>query len=476
MFKFISAYRFEVFGSILFLTLFYFLTSNVPIFGDANSKSVRATWFFDHNFSQFTVPTEISAGHPPLWELLIAFSWKLFGRQLEISRLLLLIFNILAYWQLIRFFRDNRGTAVPRFAILLILIEPVLLAQTVFVNNDMMLLFFTLLALNSIYRNEKLLYSIALTGVLFSNLRGVSVFAALVLIDILYSWFRLKKENQKLLWQSYIMPILLFCGFLIYHYQLLGWVLKVPHHSHRELASAGQMIHNVLAITKNTIDYGHLSIYGLVLLLTVKLFKTKKWKQISAENKRLILSFAVFFGVFSGLFIMVTNPLGPRYYLITYLIIGILCINLIFEIIQNLKIRRLTVAFMAAVYITGHFWIWPPTIAQGWDATLVSLAYFPLRDKMENYIEENHLKKEEIGTELILNQPEFTDLKEPAASFFADLDTSKNKYIIFSNIDNQTSDEDIYLLEHKWILVKSYKRLGVFMNLYKNPDFKSSEN
>lgn len=471
MFKNRNPYHILWWSAFAFLVVLYFLTAKVPLFGDAHSKSIRASWFFDHHFSQWVIPTEISAGHPPLWELLIALTWQVFDRALEYSRLLLLLFNLLMFWQLIRFMKDNKGPLVPVLALFVVLIEPTLLAQTTFVNNDMMLWFFTLLGLNSIYRNQKIAYSIALSGVLFSNLRGVSVFASLALLDVAFSWFRLKKNDQKLLWQSYFAPVLLFAGFLTYHYQLLGWVLRVPNHAHREVASSGWMFHNVMAIAKNTLDYGRVFIFGLGSILIVRLFWRKKWTDVSVENKRLLLSFATFFGVFSALFIVMTNPIGPRYYLIAYLIFTLLCVNLIFEEIRQKRIQKYLIGFMSVVFITGHFWIWPATISQGWDSTLVHLAYFPMRDQMETYLEENHFDKEEIGTRLVLNSRQFIDLKEPASTRYADWDLEKNKFVLFSNIDNETSDEDIIELREKWILVQTYERFGVFVSLYKNPKF-----
>ncbi|MFV0304359.1 MAG: phospholipid carrier-dependent glycosyltransferase, partial [Moheibacter sp.] len=168
MFDLKKPYNLLLIGSIFFLIGLYFLTWNVPFFWDATSKSSRATWLFDHNFSQWVVPTEISSGHPPLWELLLATTWKFTDRTIEYSRLLLLLFNIGVYWQLILFIKENKLKNVPIFVTILVLVEPTLLAQSTIINNDMMLVFFTFLGLNSIYKNQKLLYSIALTGVLFS--------------------------------------------------------------------------------------------------------------------------------------------------------------------------------------------------------------------------------------------------------------------------------------------------------------------
>lgn len=467
MFKLRGPYRLLFAGSTLLLIVLYLFTLDVPFFWDAYSKSIRATWFLENDFSQFVIPNEINAGHPPLWELNLAFIWKIFGRSLWSSRLLLLIFNLGVFWQLIRFLRDNKIPSLPIWALIIVLIEPTLLAQSTIINNDMMLLFFTLLGLNAIYRNEKLLFAVALTGVLFSNLRGSSVFISLFIIDFIYSRFQLKKDNQKPLWISYLPPILLFGGFLMYQYNLLGWILKKPGLSHREMAGFGLMAKNAASIVKSVLETGRLFMFGILGILI--LMKLKHKTQFSSQDQRLIIAGLTFFIVFSALFILMTNPVNPRYYLIVYLISALLCLNLIFETLASTVWKKLMTAMVFIGLLTGHLWVWPPTISQGWDTSLNYLNYFPLKDQMETYMQENGISKDSVGTNLNLNHPEFIDLKEKADVLYSDLDLEENPYVLFSNIENATSDEDIRTLQKDWILVKSYKRMGVFVNLYKNP-------
>lgn len=471
MFRLEKKYQTLFIGAIIFLIALFFLTRNVPFFWDAGSKSLRASWFFDNHFSQFVVPTEINAGHPPLWELLLAFFWSLTDRTLENSRLLLLIFNIGAFYQLIRFIRDQKFSQVPIWASILVLIEPTLLAQTTILNNDMMLLFFILLGLNSIYRNEIILYSLALTGVLFSNLRGVCVFGSLLAIDFLYHYFQLKKGKQEFLWISYIAPILIFSGFLVYQQNILGWFLRSPGHEHRNLAEQNLILKNIASIGKSILETGRIFLFGLLGILILRLFKTKNWKNIKQENKRLLVCLVIFLGAFSVLFTLMTNPVNPRYYLIVYLISSILCLNLIFELIQSVKWKKVSVITLFLAFLTGHLWIYPPTISQGWDTSLAYLHYFPLKDKMDDYLVQKGISPTKVGTNLLLNKRSDHYLEPEMTEYYLDLNLSTNPYVILSNIENKTSNEDIRTLMNEWELVESYCQMGVFMNLYKNPSF-----
>lgn len=462
-------YNFLLAGSIAFLILLFVLTLHVPFFWDAVSKSVRATWLYNHDFSSLVVPTQLNSGHPPLWETLLALSWKIGGRTIEVSRLLLLVFNMGVFWQLIRFIKSNKAATVPFLAVILVLIEPTLLAQSTIINNDMMLLFFTLLGLNSISKNQKILFAVALTGVLFSNLRGVSVFASLLVIDFLFYRFKLKEKEQKFLGVSYIFPILIFGAFLAYQQVVLGWFLKAPGHSHREIARFGHILKNIAVILKSMLESGRLFVFLPLGLLIIQILRLKKWEILSAENKRLIISFFVFFLIFSALFVIMTNPLGPRYYMICFLIATLLFLNLTFEFVQHIRWKKSLTGIAFFGYLTAHLWIWPATIAQAWDSTLAYLHYFPLKNKMELYVSEKGLDKTETGTNLNFNEPEYIDLKAPATVQYSKLDLSQNQYVIFSNIENSTSDEEIHILRNNWKLEKSFCQMGVFIELYKNP-------
>ena len=160
----------------LFVVLVSFIfTYDVPFFWDALSKSTRATWFYEHNFSQWVVPTEINSGHPPFWTLLLAFIWKVFGRELLITRILLLLLNIGVVYQLQTVINKYRIQTIPWYWYLILFIEPTYLAQTTILNNDVLMLFMCLLSFNLIRKN-RVLYSLAITGVLFCNLRGMLFF------------------------------------------------------------------------------------------------------------------------------------------------------------------------------------------------------------------------------------------------------------------------------------------------------------
>jgi len=463
-----------LFGVIIIFFIQFLYLNQTPFFWDAVSKAVRAKWFYDTNFSQFVLPVELNSGHPPLWPLMLSSWWKIFGVSLLSSRFLLLIINILVGFQIIKLFKNIFPKKEHTILLFIVFLEPTFLAQTTILNNDMLMLLFTLIAFNSIaYSTKKneILLTIALTGILFSNLRGMLLFLCLGTIHLLFVYFKLKKVKHSIF--PYIISVILFIIFLIYQYVTLGWVIKTPSlnwASHRSVAEFPHILKNIASVVRNFIDYGRIIILVLTFYLLYKYLEINSLRA-SVSVFKLTISILVFSIGMSLFFIFFTNPIGHRYYMISYILIVLLLLFLINDLkLGGYNLKKLNIVIVIA-FVTGHFWIYPSTISQGWDSSLAYLKYFKLRDKVELYIEDNNLNKNEIGTNLPLNRMQYSDLDFTInASNYSKLDLCLNKYVLLSNIENETSDEAIRTIFKNWILVKKYNNLGVYISLYKKPN------
>lgn len=65
-------YKQILFFLVSLLILEFLILKDSPFFWDAISKSTRANWIYNNNFSQLIVPTDINSGHPPLWVFFIS--------------------------------------------------------------------------------------------------------------------------------------------------------------------------------------------------------------------------------------------------------------------------------------------------------------------------------------------------------------------------------------------------------------------
>ncbi|WP_225036301.1 hypothetical protein [Winogradskyella sp. SM1960] len=196
----------------------------------------------------------------------------------------------------------------------------------------------------------------------------------------------------------------------------------------------------------------------------MKYFKNKSNKTIKID--RIAIAFFVFAFIFFIGMVPFSNPIGDRYFMICYLLAVILLINLITHF--NLAKKRLMYSAVVVMFVLGHFWIYPATISQSWDSSLAYLNSYEVEEQMERYIDSVGIKPSEIGTRIRFNERNFSEFKVlTEAERYTDFNIETNQFILLSNIDNQTKDDELNEIMSNWTLVKRYSQLGVFMELYK---------
>lgn len=453
---------------IVFVTLTFICTTDVPFFGDALSESLAATWFYEHHFLSWTLPTDINSAHSPFWAFLLAFLWKLFGKTLLVSRLLLWSLNIAVIFQLNAFIKNYGSSKIASHWYILLLLEPTFLAQTTLLNNDVLLLLLCLIAANSIFKN-RVVYAFALMGILMCNVRGILFFGGFLVWDIairLMNFYFKQKRVTVIL--SYIVPMLLLGLFLGYQYVVLGWEAtfsSINWFNQGELAGLTQILKNIASLVWFFADYGRM-LYWFVTGIAFVVY-VKKCTMLNAKAKKMLsmwlcLLLANFVLVFSS------NPLGHRYFTFLYLIGLFVCINLLHLLLPRKK-AVLTSACIAVVIISGHFWIYPNKLPQGWDGSLAYLNYFEPKEQMISFVLKEELHSKNIGTKTQNPNPEIAYLRKGSTMYTHCNSINDVDYYVYSNIENSTTDEEIDALELHWKLIKEFKKGGVFVRLYQKP-------
>ena len=321
---------FFIIGVIVVFASFLF-TYDVPFFWDALSKSLRANWLYTNNFAQFVVPTDLNSGHPPLWISLLALVWKMFGQTLLVSRILLLVLNLGVVYQLQLLVKNFKLNYVPWYWYLILLIEPTYLAQTTILNNDVLMLFMILVSFNNIFKN-RILYSLAITAMLFCNLRGMFFFVGFVIYDLQHHIFKYQKNYKEYLPKTlaYLLPVISFISYVYYQFSLLGWAIKQPKgdwDAHRQLVDIKHFIHNIIAIVWVFADFGRFLFW--IILLVAGYIIIKKRKKIDSKTFQLVIFSACIFITYTGAMTLTSNPIGHRYFMLFYILELFLFINFI---------------------------------------------------------------------------------------------------------------------------------------------------
>ena len=136
---------------------------------------------------------------------------------------------------------------------------------------------------------------------------------------------------------------------------------------------------------------------------------------------------------------------------------------------------RVRLLFWVVVFglMTGHLWVYPDQISQGWEASLAHLPYFDVRDDMTDYVQEKGINPNEIATGSPNKYRRLdSDLQREGTWKFRDIDEVRYdtfEYIIYSNVFNDFADSTYFDLHSNWVREREYTRMQVRMTLFRNP-------
>ena len=434
-----------------------------------NSK--QAFYYLENGFS-LLAPPDMDSGHPPLMGWLLAGLWKLFGVHLALGHLAMFPFAIGLVWQLYRFTACFVPEQNRYLVLLLIFIDTSLLCQLVILTGELILIFLFLLAVNSVLYRKYFMLTVSLLFLGISSSRGSLSCAVIGLFHLamIFREYRLKgilKMIPRLI-PIYAPAIVLVGGYLVYHYLATGWIGYDPKGDHwAQLFQRNDLqgaVRNLFIVFWRLIDFGRLFLWlagGYFLILFLK-------KKIRPDDKiiTLLLLLIISLLVYTPSMILYSGLLSHRYLIPVYIVFTLLIGYLLFEKTESLRIRRILYILIAAGLLSGNFWIYPDSIAKGWDATLAHIPYYKLRREMIRYLEEERIPFSEVGTEVPNNAPlRYIDLSDDPRVFpYKNLKTQK--YIFYSNIYNMFSDEELDELNHNWKVLKEFRRLQVRVTLY----------
>ncbi len=458
---------------VVFFILLFALTARNPFFLDKDILfSKIAYWLLENGFNPI-LPDSIDPGYPPLLAYLLATAWIITGKSLILSHAIILPFTIGIIWQMSVFLSVfiPQKNIVP--AMLIILADTTFLAQTTVFSTDIVMLFFFLLAINSILRNRRKLLAIAVFGILFSHMRGVSVLIVVFIIDIC-------KNRPKLMFASLIKHIraylpgsLFFLSWLGFHYITKGWIgyhRDSPWIDCFEIVNFSGFLRNVLILVWRLLDYGKIFLWIAAFFILVKTMHNHVIKDQNLKFLTLLLILAILVTIPTMLVFKILN--GHRYLLVVNMMLSVVVAYLIFTKLHKRNLKLAVIAIIMTGIISGNFWVYPDNIAKGWDASLAYLPYHHLRKQMIRYIEDQNIPFEQIGTEspntIIFRYIEANDDKRS----FGRADLIQDHYVFYSNIFNMFTDKEIDTLKDEWIVEKEFRCVQVYVRLYRNPHWK----
>ncbi len=436
---------------------------HLPFFWDTILTSTITQHFYHNGFGNFITPAQFDAGHPPLFYIYVTCFYHVFGKSLFAAHLSLLPFTILgviSFIKIMSYFLFSRKQQF--FSVILYFSIPAVVTQNIMVSYDAVLLSLYLAAIATFLKNKKLLFTFILIGIVGISLRGL-----FCLFSLTVTIYFLEQRNIKnwFKWNLYFIPaILIITCWYGYHYSQTGWLMSTNAtgwSNQRGFVNGMGLFKNAASIGRCFFDLG---IFILTILSLIYFIRIRK------INTFTLLALIPFL-MFSISFLPFSNPINHRYYLIVYVL-------MLPIVIQFLSEKKIMFSILTVLILwLGNLQIYPVPISNGWDCTLAHLSYFKNREKA-SFILEYHTKfiNKSIGTVFPMNASEYQ------LNMIKDLDNSVKilnvngksidsiDYILFSNIGNDFSDEQIYQL-NKWKSIADWKNGQVFIVLYKNPNF-----
>lgn len=458
------------YATAAFFVLWNVIAWQFPFFWDNVLNSRIAHWYLESGFERLVPPESLDAGHPPFFSLYIAGLWSAFGKSLLVAHLGMLPFLLATVWAWWRICQNLLPSFYAGWGMLILLVEPTYFAQSSMVSPDVALVCCFLLGVVAILEGHRWLIPLATVLMCMVTFRGILMVPALFLMQ--WAWSGARWNLPKLL--SFVpafLPSALFAAWWLWHHlQVQGWLFTPPpetYGGHREVMGFGGMLRNIGITGWRFLDYGRIFVW--IFLFAAFFIARKRLLQNSRFRKA-----AVFFLVptiwLALLLVPFSNPIGHRYFAVAFLALGIL--SLIAVDIVETKWRRWMVPVLVGIgLLGGHFWVYPDPIAQGWDASLAHLRFFPLQEKFNSELQSLAPPDKEICADFpLLSDPVYSsleDVQRPPIHAKEDFGWENCGCMVATNVSNGFSDEEWEEMEkeEKWKVVKEWENGPVFIRM-----------
>jgi hypothetical protein len=456
-----------------------FAVKDNPFFWDTTQFASRhAHFYFENGFSKLLLPDEMDSGHPPFFGMYIALCWKIFGKSLVVSHFAMLPFIFLVIYFIKKISQLISHASQANYLLLLVFADPVVASQFILVSPDLVLFAFFVLAVWAILDGRHP-YALALAACVLAivSTRGMMLCFALFC-------FSLFARNDRSKHQKWHQELLLFLpagfisvSFLIIHFFEKGWI---GFHTDSPWAPSFQMI-DFQGIIKNLaitlwrlIDFGRLFLWLLLGGLFYVFYRRRITKAWLFDVKNKIAGKLLALLILTGLtLLLVQLPfrglLAHRYLLPVFLTLTFLFFHLL--TLPEIS-RRWRKGLFVSVFFglaTGNFWIYPKNIAIGWDSTLAHIPWYNLIREMDEFVETNGFRKEDIGTAFPnIGSGEVFFLNGKRDSY-SPKDLQNQCYVLWSNVMNDFTEIENTLLYSEWKELKRLESGFVCLILYQNP-------
>ncbi len=452
--------------ALILCVLFCFSIEQDPFFWDSVQLGSKHAHFFYENGLQFLpLPELIDSGHPPFFGYYLACAWTLFGKTLIVSHWAMLPFLWLSVCLLFQIGAQLGQSQWAYYLVPIVLLDPVVLGQHLMISPDVWIICWFLMAVYGVISQQKYLVVLGILGLCLTSMRGMMTAGALCLPVL---WMSVQHKSYRSIFVAFFPGFAAGLGFLGWHWVQTGWIgfhENSPWATAFQAADLGGMIKNIAVIGWRWLDFGRvfewLLIGGIIWRLGFRVKDKKK------ENSYLFPALACLVIFLSYSAIRYQNLSAHRYFLPIFLMFHLWVFERIANLNVSVKARQYLFIALIIGLGTGNLWRYPTGIAMGWDSTAAHLPYHRLRAEGVAYLNAQNADFQYIGSAFPnINTEEDLHLNGDSKSFVLK-DFKRNQYMFVSNVFNDFSAAEIYLLRKEWILVFRNEHAGVWVEIFK---------
>lgn len=438
---------------------------HLPFFWDACAASSQTAFYIlDHGFQSWIFPPQLLA-EPPLIPGLLAGLWALAGPSLWSAHLLFGLFAALAWIQLYILLKRWLPAEHLPWGYLLAISDPTWLAQSIQISADIALVAFALTSVNLFFARRPLPMAFSLTALALTSVRGAMACAGLGLALFAWQIFQERPRSARALllpFAPFAAPALAFSIFLLTRHIALGYAIlhpDSPFAQHRQLLPLRGMARNCAVLVFRCIDFGRVFVWAALGLLLLR-YRQAAFGHFK-QSPLAVLAIALF-AILLPFTLPLSNPFGHRYFLLP-LVLGIAWTGALLLKTAPRAGRAFCLLLIGALW-SGHLWIYPDSISQGWDASLASLPFANQRSQALNYLTKNNIPSGQVGCAF----PGNGELREEFAGVHSgkmvEPGAPEERYRLVSRLGNTP---DTLSTSPQWTLEQDFSAGRLWMKLYK---------
>lgn len=416
---------------VLIVLLITLLSLGIPFLWDTAYHSGLAQYFLQNGPGNGVPPLEMSNGNPPLYSLLLALVWAVFGESLLVSHIafsVLLLFMIIGFLKMAGHFLDQRMSVL---AVLLLFADPTMLAQGMLMGYDILLIGLCFWGIWSVLEGKRWLMAVVVSALVLTHFRGVISVAVIFVADILVSKGKNAFNPRKLL--AWVPGILLLNAWIILHYSVNGFfLLSGSNEAYIEDIGFVQWLRNVSYIVWKTLDLGRVFLWGASAVLLI-LFR----KRLAPGDRWLILLSLAPVLLHILLFSGSMMPVSHRYFMLSEAIVVILFLR----VLRFVPVRWLYISTAGALLLllSGNFWFYPQRFGNAWDASLIFLPWPDVDEEFHDFLSLSDIPPDNIYAEYPLTYPRtamWPGDEGKGFSQFSPGDIHAGEYLFYTNFSN----------------------------------------